>query len=67
MKHKVLAAQNVSRMCLVCGTRNAAGLKARFYELEGGELLGVFRPLEEHRGNRGACTAAWRRRSWTRP
>jgi acyl-coenzyme A thioesterase PaaI-like protein len=53
MKRKVLAAQNVSRMCLVCGTANAAGLKARFYELEGGELLGVFRPLEEHQSYPG--------------
>ena len=53
MKRRVLAAQNVSRMCLVCGTDNAAGLKARFYELEGGELLGVFRPLEEHQSYPG--------------
>jgi acyl-coenzyme A thioesterase PaaI-like protein len=53
MKRKVLAAQNISRMCLVCGTQNRAGLKARFYELDGGELLGVFRPLEEHQSYPG--------------
>jgi uncharacterized protein (TIGR00369 family) len=53
MKRKVLAAQNVSRMCLVCGTENRAGLKARFYELDGGELLGVFRPREEHQSYPG--------------
>ena len=39
MKRRVLAAQNISRMCLVCGSDNRAGLKARFYELDGGELL----------------------------
>jgi uncharacterized protein (TIGR00369 family) len=53
MKRKVLAAQNISRMCLVCGTENRAGLKARFYELDDGELLGVFRPLEEHQSYPG--------------
>jgi uncharacterized protein (TIGR00369 family) len=53
MKRRVLAAQNISRMCLVCGTENRAGLKARFYELDDGELLGVFRPLEEHQSYPG--------------
>jgi acyl-coenzyme A thioesterase PaaI-like protein len=53
MRRRVLAAQNISRMCLVCGTENRAGLKARFYELDGGELLGVFRPLEEHQSYPG--------------
>ena len=53
MKRKVLAAQNISRMCLVCGTENRAGLRARFYELDDGELLGVFRPLEEHQSYPG--------------
>jgi uncharacterized protein (TIGR00369 family) len=50
---KVRAAQNVSRMCLVCGVENAAGFKARFFELEGGELVGVFQPREEHQGYPG--------------
>jgi acyl-coenzyme A thioesterase PaaI-like protein len=53
MKRQVLAAQNISRMCLVCGSENRAGLKARFYELDDGELLGVFRPLEEHQSYPG--------------
>lgn len=53
MKRKVLGAQNVSRMCMVCGVENASGLGARFFELEGGELLGVFRPLEAHQGYPG--------------
>ncbi|MCZ7664706.1 MAG: PaaI family thioesterase [Thermoleophilia bacterium] len=53
MIHKVVGAQNVSRMCMVCGTHNPAGLKGRFYELDNGELLGVFRPLEQHQGYPG--------------
>jgi acyl-coenzyme A thioesterase PaaI-like protein len=63
-RRKVLAAQNVSRMCLVCGTQNALGLRGRFYELEGAggaaasapgapELLGVFTPREEHQSYPG--------------
>lgn len=50
---KVIAAQNVSRMCVVCGRDNPSSLKARFYELEDGELLGVFRPLEIHQSYPG--------------
>ena len=53
MSHKVLAAQNVSRMCMVCGAENPWSLKARFYELENGELLGVFEPLESHQSYPG--------------
>ena len=66
---RVAAAQNVSRMCLVCGVENIAGLHARFYELEadedwegggpegadaaGPELLGVFMPRQEHQSYPG--------------
>jgi uncharacterized protein (TIGR00369 family) len=50
---RVVGVQNVSRMCLVCGRENPAGLKARFYELETGELLGIFQPREEHQGYPG--------------
>jgi acyl-coenzyme A thioesterase PaaI-like protein len=49
----VIGAQNVSRMCIVCGVENAAGLKGRFYELEGDELLGIFTPRVEHQGYPG--------------
>lgn len=51
--HKINGAQNVSRMCMVCGVENAAGLKARFFEVDGGELVGVFQPREEHQGYPG--------------
>ena len=53
MSLKVRAAQNVSKMCLVCGVDNAAGFQARFFEVEGGELVGVFQPREEHQGYPG--------------
>lgn len=49
----MLSSQNVSRMCLVCGNENAAGLKARFYELDGGELLGIFQPSDIHQSYPG--------------
>lgn len=67
-KRKTLAAQNISRMCLVCGADNPFGLQARFYELEaadakasgphaakpaGPELLGVFTLREEHQSYPG--------------
>ena len=64
-KRKTLAAQNISRMCLVCGADNPLGLQARFYELEaetpgggeahaaGRELLGVFTLREEHQSYPG--------------
>jgi len=60
---RVLAAQNISRNCLVCGADNPFGLHARFYELEGEpgpdgrpgapELLGVFTPRPEHQSYPG--------------
>jgi uncharacterized protein (TIGR00369 family) len=53
MANAVRAAQNVSRMCIVCGTKNESGLHARFFELENGELAGVFTPREEHQGYPG--------------
>ena len=53
MIRKIRAAQNVSRMCLVCGMENTAGLKARFFEVDCGELVGVFQPREEHQGYPG--------------
>ena len=59
----ILRAQNVSRMCLVCGRENAFGLHGRFYELAAGdagepalrppELLGVFTTTEEHQSYPG--------------
>lgn len=53
MPERIRAAQNVSRMCMVCGVENSAGLHARFYELESGEIAGVFTPRNEHQGYPG--------------
>ncbi len=49
----ITAKQPNSKMCFVCGLDNAFGLKSRFYELETGELLGIFQPAEEHQGYPG--------------
>lgn len=48
MRRKVIGTQNISRMCLVCGAENPLSLNGRFYELENGELAGVFTPRPEH-------------------
>ncbi len=53
VRRKIVAAQNVSRHCLVCGVDNPSGLHARFYELEGGELLGIFSAGSEHQSYPG--------------
>jgi len=53
MDRRVVGAQNVSRMCMVCGAENPWSLKARFYELDNGELAGVFQPLEAHQSYPG--------------
>ncbi|MDF1542384.1 MAG: PaaI family thioesterase [Anaerosomatales bacterium] len=53
MQRTITGAQNVSRMCLICGRDNPFSLKARFYELEDGELLGVFDALQEHQSYPG--------------
>jgi uncharacterized protein (TIGR00369 family) len=50
---RVTGKQPNSRLCFVCGLRNDWGLKAAFYELEGGEVLAVFRPEERHQGYPG--------------
>jgi len=53
MKHKVIKKQQNSRKCIVCGLKNDLGLKAAFYELENGELVAIFKPLEEHQSYPG--------------
>lgn len=49
----IVGAQHVSRMCMVCGRENSSGLQARFFELENGELAGVFAPRNELQGYPG--------------
>ncbi len=49
----VLRKQENSRHCLVCGLKNDLGLHAAFYELENGELLGIFKGKEGHQSYPG--------------
>ena len=53
MEVKVRKKQPNSKMCFVCGLKNAFGLKSRFYELENGELMAIFQPSSEHQGYPG--------------
>lgn len=48
MSHKITSSQHISKNCLVCGVENDFGLKTRFYETEGRELIAVFKPIAEH-------------------
>ena len=50
MEHKVVKKQDMSKMCFVCGMENAFGIKARFYELDNGELAGIVKPKDEYQG-----------------
>ncbi|MGB4593538.1 MAG: PaaI family thioesterase [Coriobacteriia bacterium] len=53
MSRRVKTTQNVSRMCMVCGTENTAGLHAQFLEVDGDELVAVFTPRAEYQGYPG--------------
>ena len=48
MSYKVINKQQNSKKCIVCGMENELGLKASFYELDNGELVAMFKPIEEH-------------------
>ncbi|MBC8059759.1 MAG: PaaI family thioesterase [Clostridiaceae bacterium] len=53
MKYKITRKQENSSKCIVCGLDNKLGLKASFYELENGELVSIFTPIEEHQSYPG--------------
>lgn len=53
MKYKVTNKQYTSKHCFVCGEENKSGLKARFYELENGEVAAIFTAAAEHCGYPG--------------
>lgn len=53
MRQRVNAKQHNSKMCFVCGLKNAFGLHAFFYELENDEILCIFTGKEEHQGYPG--------------
>lgn len=39
---KVIKKQTNSEMCIICGMKNEAGVKAPFYEMEDGSVVSVF-------------------------
>jgi acyl-coenzyme A thioesterase PaaI-like protein len=53
MKYKVTGKQYTSRHCFVCGEENRSGVRARFYELENNEVVGIFNSPFEHSGYPG--------------
>lgn len=53
MKYKVLKKQNNSSRCLVCGDQNPFSLNTRFYEIESGELVAIFRTEDHHQSYPG--------------
>lgn len=53
MRYQVTRKQPNSKMCMVCGLKNSAGLKAHFYEIENGEIVALFTPKDEHQSYPG--------------
>ena len=53
MRHQIIAKQQNTKMCFVCGLSNSFGLHASFYELEGDQLVAIFTPCEEHQSYPG--------------
>jgi len=53
MIHNISKKQHNSKMCFVCGIHNEAGLNARFYEIEGNEVVAMIKPCTEHQGYPG--------------
>jgi acyl-coenzyme A thioesterase PaaI-like protein len=53
MRLNITKKQPNSKMCFVCGMNNNFGLKSRFFELEDGQLMAIFRPAQEHQGYPG--------------
>ena len=62
MKKNITDSQYISKNCLVCGTDNTAGLKTRFFETEGKEVIAIFTPRDIHQSypqiTHGGITAA---------
>ena len=50
---KVIKKQTNSKMCLICGINNDAGLKAPFYEMEDHSVMSVFKFSEHHQSYPG--------------
>ena len=50
---KVLKKQTNSRMCIICGMNNEAGIKAPFYEMEDHSVMSVFKFSQHHQSYPG--------------
>lgn len=50
---KVTGKQRNSRMCIICGMDNPAGVRAQFYNMEDGSVISPFRFREEHQSYPG--------------
>ena len=50
---KVIKKQTNSKMCLICGMENDAGLKAPFYQMEDNTLVTIFEYKEFHQSYPG--------------
>ncbi len=53
LKYLVIKKQPNSKKCIVCGLKNELGLKASFYEMDNGEVIAIFKPIEEHQSYPG--------------
>jgi acyl-coenzyme A thioesterase PaaI-like protein len=53
VQRSVKRKQQNSKMCLVCGLQNPYGLKTSFYEVDSGELVGIFKPTNVHQSYPG--------------
>ncbi len=50
---KIISKQNNSHMCIICGMDNTLGVKAQFYNMEGGAVGGLFTFRPEHQSYPG--------------
>ena len=53
MHMQVMGKQKNSRMCIICGLDNTAGVQAPFYNMEDGSVMTLFRFRKEHQSYPG--------------
>ena len=54
---KVVKKQRNSKSCIICGMDNPSSVKAMFYEMENGELRGLFTSETNTKATLGAYMA----------
>lgn len=52
-RRRVTRVQPISRCCMLCGTDNRFGLRARYLELDDGQVMAIVQPRPEHQGYPG--------------